>query len=524
MINNASTLIRRNLPTRSSLSAEYLTLFLLGLGISLLGMVFSQSEDMGVFITVSSLIGKGYRLYADVFDIKDPLFFYSFAIIHKFFGITGMYLFDAFITALALPLSYRIGLKLQLSKNLGFLASCLFFLSLTGLYGSSLRSQILGIVLLLYLVIKLIDEKWSGVGILLSLILFTKMPIFLIAFCMTASVFFLKFTSDRLKKIIFSGGLTTFIILAILQIRGELIGYIEMVKENFLYSSNYQIIVGQQEGILGHFAIWNGSEKRFSSFLICLLTILYLRQDINRKNSKLFLLALGANLGTAGFLLLTAMWSHHLQIISFYILFDLLALLSTVDESKLKHLPFRSKQIKLDEDKRSGLNVKVTAALLSLIALISNSGWVFPLKPEMPAHSYVNFIWSKPTEISMLESVEKVTPLGGKFARLGMNDDMGFGAFLDSKWELTCERFMIGGSESQKTIHSFLGCLKSEPDIILTSPFYESQKDRLGTYGDYFIQSQKILRSLFHCNEGPVAGYNFCIRKALVLSKSELTP
>jgi hypothetical protein len=524
MINNAKTLITRNLPTRSSLNAEYLTLFFLGLGISLLGMVISQSEDMGVFITVSSLIGKGYRLYADVFDIKDPLFFYSLALVQKFFGITGMYLFDAFITALALPLSYRIALKLQINKNLGFLASCLFFLSLTGLYGSSLRSQILGIVLLLYLVIKLIDEKWNAVGFLLSLILFTKMPFFLIAFSMSASVFFLKFTLNRLKSVIISSGLTTIIVLTILQIRGEFIGYIEMVKENFLYSSNYQIIAGQQEGILGHFAIWNGSEKRFTSFLICLLTILYLRKDINRKNSKLFLLALGANLGTAGFLLLTALWPHHLQIISFYILFDLLALLSTVDGSKLNQMPFKSKQTKLQEDKRTGLNIKVAAALLSLIALMSNSGWVFPLKSEMPTHSYVNFSWSKPTEISMLESIEKVIPLGGRFARLGMNDDTGFGAFIDAKWKLTCERFMIGGSESQKTINSFLTCLRSEPDIILTSPFYVSQKNRPGTYGDYFVQSQKILSSLFYCNEGPVTGYTFCIRKALVPNKSEFTP
>lgn len=367
---------------------------------------------MGVFITVSSLIGNGYRLYAEVFDIKDPLFFYSLALVQKFFGITGMYLFDAFITALALPLSFRIAIKLQLGKNLGFLASCLFFLSLTGLFGSSLRSQILGIVLLLNLVIKLIDEKWNGVGILLSLIFFTKIPIFLIAFCMTASVFFLKFTLNRLKKIVFSSGFTTMIVFTVLLIRGELIGYIEMVKENFLYSSNYQIIVGQQEGILGHFAVWNGSEKRFFSFLICLLTILYLRKDINRKNSKLFLLTLGANLGTAGYLLLTAMWSHHLQIISFYILFDLLALLSTVDESNLDNLAFRSKQIKLQEEKRSALSIKVIAALLSLTALISNSGWIFPLKPEMAIHSYVNFSWSKPIEISMLESVEEIAPLG----------------------------------------------------------------------------------------------------------------
>jgi hypothetical protein len=501
---------------RSTIANEYLWLFLLGFVVSLLGMVFTQAEDMGVFITVSSLIGKGYALYTEVFDIKDPLFFYSLAVVQKLFGITGIFVFDSILTALALPLAYAIGLKLKLTKHASFFSSLLFFLTLTGDFGNSLRSQILGIVFFLLLILTLLERRWFSVGVYLTLIFFAKMPMLVVALFAIFPILFYKFRIQFLSKLFLGLGTSAAVIILLLQVRGELAGYIEMVTENFIYASNYQTIVGQREGILGHFAIWNGSELRFVSFLIVLIVILLFRRSITPKYFELFGLCLAINLGTSIYLLATAMWSHHLQIISLYILFDLMTLMAIFESSNSNLVQKGNKFMKALPSAQGRLDIRVCVTFFAMIALISNSGLALPLKSEMPISRYFSNSWSKPVEISMLEEAGKVLPRGGSFARFGMNEDMGFGAFLESNWELKCSRFMMGGTESIHTIKKYLNCIETTPDVVLTAPFYISQKNRSGNYGYYYAQSQRILSDLFVCRPGPFDGYTYCLRRNLV--------
>ena len=497
----------------STTASEYFWLFSVSFGVSLLGMVFTQSEDIGVFITVSSLIGKGYSLYADIFDIKDPLFFYSLALVQKLFGITGLFIFDSLVTAFTFPIAFAIGIKLGINRISSFFSATLFFLILTGTFGGSLRSQILGIVFFLLLTLMLIERKWFSVGVYLILIFFTKMPMVIVALSVIAPFLFLSLKIQFLSR--FCAGIltTTAFITLILQIRGELEGYIEMVIENFTYAANYQLIVGQRQGILGHFEIWNGTENRFVSFLFALIVILALRGGIRPKNFELLSLCLGVNVGVSIYLLTTAMWPHHLQLISLYIFFDFMFLLAVLNPVDSKMLQKSSKFVKLPNNILDKLNVRACITLFALIALISNSGWVLPLKPEMPIASYFKHSWAKPVEISMLEKARENLPLGGSFARLGMNDDMGFGAFLESDWQFKCSRFMMGGSESVKTIDKYLNCIREVPDVIITAPFYQSQKNRPGNYRFFYVRSERILSELFTCTPGPTEGYTYCLRK-----------
>ena len=111
----------------------------------------------------------------------------------------------------------------------------------------------------------------------------------------------------------------------------------------------------------------------------------------------------------------------------------------------------------------------------------------------------------------MLTRASQSFPRGGSFARLGMNDDMGFGAFVPSEWQFVCKRHAIIGSEPLDEIDIFLNCLRDVPDLILIAPFYENQSNRPGNYQHYFLESQKILSKNFNCLEYTV-GYKYCIR------------
>ena len=192
-----------------------------------------------------------------------------------------------------------------------------------------------------------------------------------------------------------------------------------------------------------------------------------------------------------------------------------MTLMAIFESSNSNLIQKSNKFVKVLHGSQSRLDIRVCVTFFSMIALISNSGLVLPLKSEMPISSYSSHSWTKPVEISMLEEAEKVLPRGGSFARFGMNEDMGFGAFLESNWELKCSRFMMGGSESIHTIIKYLRCIETTPDVVLTAPFYVSQKNRSGNYGYYYAQSQRILSDLFVCRPGPFDGYTYCLRKNL---------
>jgi len=508
MVNNASNpeLIKLNSARSFGL------IFTIGLTISIFSAQFSQGEDMGIFISVSALLGKGYKLYDEVFDIKDPFFFYSLAFFQKYFGLSALFYFDIFITALSFPLAFKLAVKLSSNFNVAFLSSLMFFLTLTGQFGSSLRSQVFAITLILSFFILLLEDRWEFAGVIFTLIFFTKLPLILIP----TLVLILTLLGHRSAKNFtgfVKGALVSSVIFVLIMIlRGEFTGYVRMVSENINYASNYQSIVGQKNGIVGHFEVWNGSELRFYSFLSCLLLVLILRKVAGiEANDPLFIFTVATNLGVGLFLLQTAMWWHHLQIISLYIFFDFLFLLSVFNskhESLLKRNIISTKSIWSHSNGIIG-----GVIIVALVILTSNSGWVFPLKPESNLKSLLHPTWTKPVEITMLEEAKQKYVQGGSFARLGMNEDMGFGAFLPDEWRFKCSRLIISGSEEKITVDKFLKCLTIEPDVILIAPFYNSEVNRPGNYAYFFRESQQILREGFICQPGPVQKYFLCTKK-----------
>ena len=483
----------------------------IGLFISFFTTTFSQAEDMGFFLSVSGLIGNGYGLYSEAFEIKDPLFLYSNAIAINFLGLIGPFLLDFIISGAALPIAYLIGKSLINSSKSAFIAALLFQLTLTGLFGQTLRSQIMGILFILFSLYSALLGKWYLAGFLAAGVFLSKMPLFLIIGCVLLG---LVLHARKLKVVIqLSIGFVTFALpmIAIMSIRGEFIPYLMMVKENFIYASNYQSIVGQNPGLLGHFLVWNGSESRFISFFASTIVIIVLAYRERLLASQLFFVVISINVSVAIFLLYTAMWPHHLQVISLYVFGCCLFLLNSIQSKFVQNNSNSGKLI----GKKSQVSFDLRAIampMIVLIMLISNSGATLPSKPAMSIKTWFQPNWSVPAEIQMLDIVSSKLPESFSFARLGMNDDMGLGAFIKPQWKFVCKRLAIMGFESSQVIGEFLDCLRTQPSVILIAPFYESQSQRIGIYQEFFAKSRDILLEDFECSDF-ANGFRYCLRK-----------
>ena len=484
---------------------------LLGFIVSFFTTTFSQAEDMGIFLSVSGLVSKGYGLYSQVFEIKDPLFHYSNAIAITILGIIGPFLLDFVLSATAFPLAYLIGKNLTNSTQTSFIAAFLFQISLTGQFGQTLRSQILGILFILLSLYCALLGRWYIAGLLAAAVLFAKMPLFLISACVMIPLVLHARKLRVLLHLILGFVTFTLIIASVLFVRGEFISYLNMVRENFSYASSYQSIVGQNVGILGHYQVWNGSESRFVSFFVSNIVIVILGFKGRLLSSRFFHVVISLNIGVASFLLMTAMWPHHLQIMALYIFTNSLFILFYLQKDFFKDAP-SPKPSTRNKSQFSFELRRAAAPLFVLIMLVSNSGASLPAKPDMSFNNWLHPNWTVPSEIQMLEAVSTTQPLPFSFARLGMNDDMGFGVFLEPQWKLVCKRLGIGGFEPLVEIDLFLDCLKNKADVILIAPFYESQSGRIGIYQYFFRESKEILLTRFVCNDFG-NGFRYCMKK-----------
>lgn len=484
---------------------------LVGLIVSFFTTTFSQAEDMGFFLSVSGFVSQGYKLYAETFEIKDPLFLYSNAIAIKTLGIVGPFYLDFFITAAILPIAYLLAMELTKSNTASFLAAFLFQLTATGEFGQSLRSQIMAIFFILLSTYFGLKQRWLLAGIVASLVLFSKMPLLSVIgiILLTLHIFDRKLRSLLLTTLGFS--ISSSLILLTLAMRGELVAYVDMVKENFSYASTYQMTVGQTQGIMGHFLVWNGNEQRFTTFIISIIWITYIAVKNRVASKRFFLFVISTNIGVGFFLLNTAMWAHHLQIISLYIFANSLFILSFFNLTSLGS-ESNSKESSVARRTQSDSISKLAVSTIVLCLLISNSGATLKSKPEMSLKNWTNPVWSTPLEIEMLSQVRNLLPEGGSFARLGMNDDLGFGTFLTPEWTFVCKRHGIFGYEPIPEMVTFLNCLKKVPDLILIAPFYQNQSNRTGNYQYFYPESQRILREEFACVDYKL-DYRFCLRK-----------
>jgi hypothetical protein len=290
-----------------------------------------------------------------------------------------------------------------------------------------------------------------------------------------------------------------------MHLRGEFFPYLEVVKDNFRYQDSYQSLVGQQNGIEGRIQVWNSYNKSFFGYIticICML-ILYIlrRRNFSIETTMTFKLAACLNLSTFLFLLSSAMWPHHLQILAISATFNIWVFLQA-----LSYIPWGKELRFLDF---------ISTTLISIVGIslvIACSGTRLTLSPAMNLQQWITPQWVKPAELRMLDEVQLPAGSPSTVSRLGSGDDGGWGLFLDESWKFSCIRLSIEGKESIPQVRDFVNCLSEVPSVILVSPAYLGLKERAGSYPYFLAASQEVLRQKFTCRQFDQS-YSVCVRK-----------
>jgi hypothetical protein len=250
-----------------------------------------------------------------------------------------------------------------------------------------------------------------------------------------------------------------------------------------------------------------------------LLSRLSMSSNLDSKmNANIKIYVWGSVVSTYIFLGLTALWPHHMQILclpAFALMIQASNLIfpdKDIDIAQDRNFRNKSKN-KSHSSFRTSTPVYIPLLIL-LIAIPLNLGATFDSKPRMSFASWTSHSWRFPPEVEMLDSLKVKSKDPIPFTRLGMNDDLSLGAFLDhSKWRFSCSRYGIVGMESKAIVDKFNQCISNEVEVITLAPMFFNQ-NRPGIFVYYKeIISQNLLDN-FNCQPMRTDGYQLCIRKS----------
>lgn len=298
----------------------------------------TREADAGIFLSVAGRLLHGDRLYVDVVDNKDPLFFYSYAAALAVGDWRTPFLLDLLWLAVAATstvlLLRAIGAS-RLAAAVGFIAYPLLLTFGTWYYpGYSMLAALAFAPLTGWLWVR---GGFAAAGALLGVGLLFKLNLALLLVSAPLAFLLLRIPAGPARSqvaraaagfgAVFAAGA------AILALRGELGGYIGAVHENIVYSGDVLHVLGGRTGILGHIEVvkdviegWRPFTFFGTAFLLVGLlatwTLLVRRADGRSAHdpaalptlAALFLSAAGA---TAVTLALTAVWDHHLQMLAY---------------------------------------------------------------------------------------------------------------------------------------------------------------------------------------------------------------
>ena len=478
-----------------------LILLLLGLYIGFFTLVYSQNEDMGIFLSESSLIAKGHGVYSEIFEVKDPLFLWLGGITNHLLGLRGPYLMDLSAVVLAPLVAYNFARTIKLSVAWATIVAVAFCGSLAGAYYQTLRTGTIALVLVVIAHTFTYKRKWITSGILCVLVVGFKMAY---APLLTGVFFCVLFAPQKIKALRdFAIGATTTAVLIFLVLwwRGELLGFIEMVKLNFHYRAIFPKVIGFKPGIQGHVGVIDAYSSSFNwliAGLFFLVTAFFILARKHHEEIVVHVSLILTYMGVMVFLITSAMWVHHLQPLS------IVALCTAALAGKI---------YSSQSTNNSRQNWIVVLAMFLFLITLNTTGWKLPVKPATPIAMWLSPRWNIPPEIGYLRLNASEIVMEKNFARLGPNDEMGLAAFLPKDWHLSCRDYAQYGHETEELVSAIIICLRTKPNYVLVSPGFFPLVRMSGTYEQLKSSAAEVLSEYFNClpiDQRP--GAQFCSR------------
>ena len=444
-------------------------------------------SDPGVFTSVAARLLEGDRLYTEVFDNKDPLFFYSYAAALWAGGWRGPFLLDAVWLAVAAVSMGLLVRELRAPRAAVLVAFVAYPLALTAewyLVGMSL----LGALAVAPLVPLLWLRGWyaaAGAALVGAMLLKLNLAP-LVAAPLVALLALRLPDAPRVRSALRGAvgvGCAVLVAAAVLALRGELRGYLDAVAYNVHYADARTQSEGAFGPTLDHLRIatdffYEAGRWQLPAailFLAAFVAVGFVALTRGSKNERA-LVAMAAATLVGGFAVvaLTAYGVEHLQLLAYPVTLTLGAMIWRAD-----------------------------AMLGSRWSLVAAGGVAF-------FALWTTFKVSEGTQISTLWSDRPVSPGAIALERartrlfpderrigymvFGSNSEGGHAAFIDDAFVLECRYFHLYLFSVREQFDETLDCARRErPELILVTLGFFDQYDGAPEWTGFVRDAKALL-------------------------------
>ena len=446
-----------------------------------------RDGDRGVFASVAERLAAGDRLYVDVWDNKEPLFYLTLSL-----GRTVSPYMDVVLELLWLLIgsyaTYAIARTFHTRVSTGLLTGfAVAPLILTGSAYYAGFTHLPGTILVLSSFALLVRGHLLAAGLLLPVIGGFKILALPVALAMVVAYLVLHRTLPWVRYLIGVGvGSAALAILLIL--RGELVGFLNLIRTNITYSQSdladaYEV------------PIWKHLEPVLQGPTIALLATILLilaltRSYLNHDTRDLWWVTIAAFLAALTVTAATGLWPHHAQIFFISGVFAAVLVIATLPA-------FRS------------LDVAAFVGIAAMAVLLSGA-------PSL--RDTADDILSAPSRLDDLgrvadatASLAAVAPSGSSYARLGKNTDDSHAQGLRDL-DLVCYQFLQYPYDPPENLERIPECL-ANADFVIVDPTFAIEPGQ-DVWNGFINDASEILLRDFDCQSQPWG--DLCFNRAMM--------
>jgi Glycosyltransferase family 87 len=453
--------------------------------VSLLARILPETDsDRGIFVSVAARLVAGDRLYTEVWDNKEPFFYYVTVPGRIVSPLIDVLIELAWLIVAAVSV-YRLVTRESDRRAAVLIAFVLTPIVLTGHNYYPGFTELPGVVVSLAVVSCLRCSRPLAAGALAGILLFLKVVMFPVAIVLAVWVLLLRRDVRGLARFAVGVLASSAVAVLVLLVRGELGPYLHSLRVNVAYA---QGPLAQTElPLVGHL-IRVFDKRTILEVIVTVAIVLAIVVSAHRRESDLTpskkeLLWLTA-LSLSGYMLVlavTGLWSHHALTLHVPAILSA-ALLAPLLARALERAHSRLQTIGL---------VGLLAVLVLLFA-----GLQVPLA--------VLNSWREAPDVLALDlrtppEAQRLLTLGttGSYARLGQSDDQGHAAGVP-EWHLSCRRFAQYPFDSKPILDDVLQCAATSP-VLLISPSLTPEKD-LPEWNQFVADAESLINTRYNCS------------------------
>jgi hypothetical protein len=393
----------------------------------------STDSDAGIFLSVAARLLDGDRLYADVWDNKDPLFFWTYAAALGVGDWRTPFLLDAvWLTIAGAGAAYLLR-GLGASTAVTVLGLVSYPVLLTGAYYYDGYSMLPALALAPVAARLWLGGRFVAAGIVVGLAAMYKSNLTLVVAAGPTALGLLGHPEGRRGRpflhalVGFAGALLA--VAGALAARGELGPYVRTLQDNVSYAGDVLAATDRPTGIYGHLWSAAGVTEHTRALAVLVAAGLVLAAWTLRPGRRsepaaaLGSMFAAAVLATGITLATTAVWVHHAQVVAYpgFLLGALAALALQERVGAVRYL---------------------APLLLGVTAVVVAAFGGFSRPPDLAEGSSWRSAGGSDTALSLEAAVaERPVSKPTSYAVLGTNHEQGHAAFLHGAWLLACPRF-----------------------------------------------------------------------------------